>query len=313
MNNLLRILCTLVCLATVIPVFGETLSSPERGGKQPALRIGLIADPQYTDADPNIGRYYRQSLPKLEQAVDDLNKTGVDFTLMLGDVADRSASDFPHVLERFGKLDNPLYCTTGNHDYKGFESRSDLFRRLGMPGEYYAFSRNGWTFVMLNTNDLSAYAPDDGEKQQEYQLLRDKAVRDKRNNTASYNGGIGKEQMTWLAETLRSAQKAGDKVVVCTHHPLAPENGFTALNDRDILAVLSQWSCVKLVLSGHHHSGGFAMAEGIPCVTLQGMVETQDQNAYGILELDDDRIVIKGKGRCQSREFAIRADSAQAS
>jgi hypothetical protein len=45
---------------------------------------------------------------------------------------------------------------------------------------------------------------------------------------------------------------------------------------------------------------------GVPFVTLKGMVETKNTNAFSTLRLYDDRIALIGHGREPSREFAIR-------
>lgn len=58
--------------------------SPHR----PTLRFGLIADPQYADAPPDLehNRYYRHSLRKLSAAITELNALPLDFVVTLGDL-----------------------------------------------------------------------------------------------------------------------------------------------------------------------------------------------------------------------------------
>lgn len=93
--------------------------------------------------------------------------------------------------------------------------------------------------------------------------------------------------------------------MVLSHHPVWPAEGFTALNDREILETLARYACVKGVVSGHHHIGAFATYEGIPCITTEGMVETADRNAYGVLEIYPDRFVLAGKGRSRTYDVTI--------
>ena len=45
---------------------------------QPLLKIGLVMDAHYADSDPQIGRYYRESLPKMREAVERFNAEKVD-------------------------------------------------------------------------------------------------------------------------------------------------------------------------------------------------------------------------------------------
>ena len=55
-------------------------------------------------------------------------------------------------------LNNEIYHITGNHDYKEVTDNSVLYRQLSMPSEYYSFKKQNWVFIMLNTNEVSAYA-----------------------------------------------------------------------------------------------------------------------------------------------------------
>jgi beta-galactosidase len=92
-------------------------------------------------------------------------------------------------------------------------------------------------------------------------------------------------------------------VLVFSHHPLYPESAFTALNNIEILNVITDYSCVKAVFSGHHHAGSFAYYKNIPVVTVEGMVETEGENAFGIVQLYDNKIVVEGTERMTSREL----------
>ena len=56
---------------------------------------------------------------------------------------------------------------------------------------------------------------------------------------------------------------------------------------------------------GHNHKGGFGERDGVGFVTLQGMVETKDTTAYGVLEVFEDRMVVEGRGRVTSREMVF--------
>ncbi len=92
-------------------------------------------------------------------------------------------------------------------------------------------------------------------------------------------------------------------MLIFCHHPLWPESGLTALNNLEILDTIDNRSCVKAVFCGHHHPGDFAYHGDIPVITVEGMVETENENAFGVVELRGDRITVKGTGRMSSREF----------
>lgn len=274
-------------------------------GKQP-LRIGLIADIQYADKDSRGTRFYRESIPKLAESVTALNEQRVDFTVVLGDLVDEGPKDLPAVLDELDRLERPVHNLLGNHDFEKVEHPDDLYRAFRMPAPYYAVDTAGWRFVFLNTNELSAYATaPHTAKGKAYRRLAEAFEKQGRGKAQPWNGGVGKTQLTWLRKQLKQAQEGGQQVLVFTHHPLLPEdNGHEALNNRELLALLSKYKQVKAVISGHNHKGAFAMHGGsLPCITLEGMVETEDGNAYGILTISEGKLVIAGSGRMTSREF----------
>lgn len=110
--------------------------------------------------------------------------------------------------------------------------------------------------------------------------------------------------MKWLEKQLRKAGKENLKVLVFMHHPLFPEdNTHDALNNREILDLLTKYRQVKAAISGHNHAGAFGVYRGLPCITLEGMVETAGSNAYGILTLLESKLIVSGTGRLTSREI----------
>lgn len=271
------------------------------------LKIGLIADIQYADAETRGTRYYKNSLNKLKTCVEDLNHQNVHFSLNLGDIIDRNAKDLNSVLTILKKLRKPVYTTTGNHDYHGTTENKILYKKLGMPAEYYAFKQKDWLFIMLNTNEVASYANISGTwKEKELKTMVDSIKTAKGANAAEYNGGISSRQLKWMDSLLAGAQKGKQKVLIFSHHPLDFSRGFTALNSGEILSVISKYQCVKALFAGHHHSGDFGYHANIPCITLEGMVETSDQNAYGILELYQDNLQVKGIGRTKSYRFSLK-------
>lgn len=57
----------------------------------------------------------------------------------------------------------------------------------------------------------------------------------------------------------------------------------------------------------NYHAGAFAVFEGVPCLTFQGMVETERTNAYAVVRLFADRLEVVGRGREPSRELPLRS------
>ncbi|MEE1945162.1 metallophosphoesterase [Pedobacter sp. KR3-3] len=297
MNKLTQLFAVLAVLAS----FTAKAQQPK-----PILKIGLMADIQYADADTRGSRYYRNSLGKLKACVEDLNKQKVQFAINLGDITDRNPKDLDSVLPILKGLKNPVYNTTGNHDYQSIKENKALYAKLRMPAEYYSFAKKDWLFIMLNTNEVASYTNVSGTwKEKELKTMMDSIKAVKGVNAEEYNGGISSRQLKWLDSLLAKAQARNQKVLIFSHHPLDFAKGLTALNSDEILKVVAKYSCIKALIAGHHHSGAFGYHLGLPCVTLEGMVETADKNAYAILELYPNSFEIKGSGRTKSYKFKL--------
>ncbi|WP_293916613.1 MULTISPECIES: metallophosphoesterase [unclassified Sphingobacterium] len=266
------------------------------------VQIGLIADPQYAEKEISGSRYYRKSLLKLDTAVSVFNKASLDFSVVMGDFVDQGIKDLPAVMSRLEKLKSPVYGLLGNHDYVDAPDKDSLFLQFRMPSSYYKWDVGNWTFIILNTNELSKYASTEGTAAfEDWNRLNANLKNQERKNAAPWNGGISTAQLSWLQKQLAEAEAASRDIIIFTHHPLFPENGFEALNNREILAVMEKHPHIRAVISGHHHEGNFVHYKGIPMITLEGMIETESQNAYGIMRLFSDRIEIEGNGRLTSR------------
>lgn len=277
---------------------------------KPILSVGLVADPQYADIPPVATRHYRASLDKLSAAIDHFNGLELDFCVNAGDTIDKDWASFEPILKRFEKSRHKFHHALGNHDFEILEEqKAQAPGRLGMEKRYYSFSRAGFCFVILDTNDISIYAhkKDAPETEMAFNFL---------SRVASYNvphyqpwnGAIGPAQMKWFDETCRKAAEAKEKVLAFAHHPIHPApNNHNAWNSDALLQKLDQHRNIVAWFNGHNHYGAFAERNGVPCITLKGMVETPDTNAFSVLRLWTDRMVLTGSGRELSREIMFRA------
>ena len=176
-----------------------------------------------------------------------------------------------------------------------------------MPAEYYSFKKGDWLFIMLNTNEIASYSNIKGTwKEAELPVMLDRIKSSKRNNDQDWNGGISSKQLQWLKDQLQEAQKNGMKVLVLSHNPIYPATEFTALNDQEILDTIADFSCVKCVISGHHHTGAFAYYKNIPCITTEGMIETESKNAFGVVDIYENGLVLTGYGRTKSYTIPLK-------
>lgn len=290
----------------VLSVILSTTMLYAQKNKEPLMKFGVIADIQYCNCETQGSRFYRNSLDKLDKCIEELNRQQVDFTVNLGDLVDRDSHiNLDSVLIRQQKLNTPIYNTTGNHDYGGVKNNQELYKKLNMPSAYYSFEKADWLFIMLNTNEVAEYANIEGsELKRELDEIKQIIKSEGRSNGAIYNGGISKVQMQWLKKQLDKSKKEQKNVIIFTHHPLAGIEKLTAFNDKEMIDLISTYSSVKCVISGHHHPGAFAMQDNISFITTEGMVETDDQNAYAIVEIHLDKIEFKGFGRTKS--YVIR-------
>lgn len=273
----------------------------------PLLSFGLTTDVQYADADPEGERHYRESIPKLKAAVEDLAKQKLPFTLHLGDMIDRDFASFARILPLFEPLGHPVRHLLGNHDYTIAEDcKASVATTLGMPADHYAFTVSGVRFVMLDTNDVSTYKHPEGSKED---LEAEAALNamGTAKNAKPWNGGASPAQLAWLEKELADADAAKTPVLVCGHHPLLSEDGLHAWNNRDLIKLIESHPCVRAYLCGHNHAGEQVISNGVPYLTFKSILHEPGVTAYAVVRLHPAKLVIEGRGREASREIPLRA------
>ncbi|MES2437897.1 MAG: metallophosphoesterase [Verrucomicrobiota bacterium] len=284
--------------ASISPTRAAEVSS-----RTPLLSFGLITDVQYTDADPEGERHYRESPGKLRTAVEWLATKNLAFTLHLGDFIDRDFKAFATVLPLLDGLGHPVRHALGNHDYTVADvEKPGIVKTLGMPHDHYQFTASGVRFVMLDTNDRSTYkhaggTPDDVE----CEALLEKLAAENLKNAKPWNGGLSAAQLEWLEKELAEADAAKEPVILCGHHPLLPEDGYQVWNSRAVIAVIDRHPCVKAYFNGHNHAGAEVVRNGVPYITFKSVLHEPGVNAYSGIRLYPDRLEIEGNGREVSR------------
>ncbi|MEY4940182.1 MAG: hypothetical protein RIQ93_1917 [Verrucomicrobiota bacterium] len=279
-----------------------------RGASAPAFTMGLAADAQYADVEPKGTRFYRLGHPRLGAALEHFNSRGVAFSVHLGDLIDREWKSFDDMLPVLATSRARCHQLLGNHDFEVLdEYKSRVPQRLGMNGRHQFFDHQAFRFVVLDTNDVSTYGRRAGSAEYaaaEQELARLQAA--KVRNAKAWNGGIGAAQLAWFDRACREARSAGRKVIVFAHHPVFPENDHNLWNAGDVLALIDRHPHVVAWFNGHNHAGGFGERDGVPFVTLRGMVETANTSAYATAQVLADRIIVTGHGREPSRELVFR-------
>lgn len=277
-------------------------------GEAPLLSFGLITDVQYADADPQGERHYRESVPKLREAVADLAKEKLPFTLHLGDLIDRDAASFAAVLPLLDRLGHPVRHLLGNHDFDVVDAeKPGVSKRMGMPADHYPFTASGVRFLMLDTNDLSTYKHAAGSEETEEAMRMMKSLADGgAKNAKPWNGGVSRVQLEWLKKELAAAEEAKEQVIVCSHHPLLPEEGHHAWNNREVIALLRGQRHVRACFCGHNHAGNEVTDDGVPHITFKSLLHEPGVTAYSVVRLYRDRLAIEGRGREKSRVIPLR-------
>lgn len=269
----------------------------------PQFRIGAIADAQYADKDDADIHFYRRSPLKLAEAIGTLNQADIDFAFHLGDFIDGDFKSYDTMLPIARRLRQPLHFVLGNHDFNIAEDKKlGLPQLLGMPARYYSFEHKGWVFVVLDGNDLSTYGWPAGSPQDvESRRIHSETYA----QSPTWNGGIGATQIAWLEKILTEADAKGQKVALLCHFPIAPADRDNLWNASEVISRIAPHPSVKLWLNGHNHNGGYAAVSGIHCVTMKGMLDTE-QPAYAVLSFYADHIALKGYGRQPDLSLALR-------
>lgn len=289
---------------------GTAVAAPfiARGANRELFAIGLVADAQYADVPDKGTRFYRASIGKLGAAVEHFNRTDLAFCVHLGDLIDREWRSFDEIARPLSESRHRWHQLLGNHDFDVLDTEKPRVpERLGMKWRYGAFDHGGLRFVVLDTNDVSAYAHPAGAPERaaaEQELARMQAA--KVRQAKPWNGGVGAGQLAWLERELTAARRSGLRVVVFAHHPVWPDNDHNVWNAPEVLAVLDRHPHVVAWFNGHNHAGAFGERAGVPFVTLKGMVETTATTAYAITRFLPDRLILEGQGREPSRELKFR-------
>ncbi len=301
---MIKIFILFLYFLTRIQTPGIMNNTDKKQADEPIISFGLIADVQYCNCDKTGSRYYRNSLPKLEEAIGGLNAADLDFIINLGDLIDRDFKSFEPVLNILKNSRHRIYHLHGNHDYNvrnGYKKKiCDL---LTGKDSYYSFSRYGFRFIALNSCEISTYS---GSRRSAV-VARDMITRLSNKgypNAFEWNGGMSEDQIEWLRSELENASINNEYVLVFSHHTVEPAGTHNIYNREEILELISAYDNIIAWFCGHDHSGGYGNFNRTHFVILHGMVETAESNAWAIVEIYDNKLWIKGRGREKSQILA---------
>jgi hypothetical protein len=295
--------------AALLAPFAGFSAQPAVAQNAPTFRFGIIADPQYAPAVPNLrlNRYYANSLWKLSEAIAELNKHDLKFVATLGDIIDRHWESYSHVMPVYDQLKHERFFLLGNHDYDvAADYLQSVVRNAGMPRAYYDFAGGGYRFIVLDGNDVSLFAPPRNDPRRELAAERLAALKAKgATNAQTWNGSLSDQQFAWLEATIARAKTAGEKVIVMGHYPIYPVNEHNLWDSERIVALISASDNVVAYFCGHNHAGNYGEIGRKAFVNFKGMVDTPDTTAFSVVEVYPERVEIKGFGREGNRTLTI--------
>ena len=296
----------ILTLALIILLFGCTSEGATQtiDNVNSIVYLGVMADCQYANQPDRGKRLYRLSALKLDSAVNEFNASDLDHVIHLGDFIDTGLENYDIVLQKQQNLKIPMTHVLGNHDFSVPDSlKYNVPSYLGLMKRYFSFYIKSWKFIVLDGNDVSLHAwSKNSPKYIESKNIYEKLYSDQ----PKYNGALGKSQLVWLKRELEKSELKNENVIILCHFPVLPEGSHHQLwNWKEIIALLSNYKCVKAWLNGHNHAGGYDKRNGIHYVTFKGMVDSRE-NSFAKLTISDEVIKIIGFGREKSRELILK-------
>jgi len=284
-----------------------------------------------------VKRCYRGALATLSNAVDwwlDLPESESPlFIAQLGDLIDGmngpdklNCADgaLSKAMGHLNRLPCPSINLVGNHELYNYDraalSKADWLQHGDK--EYYAFTPvPGWRVAVVDSYQIAliGHADDDPRRLEAVDMLAKEnpnvhpdgragdwfeGMEDAgyRRRFVPYNGGFGREQLEWLKSELRSAARAGERVLVLSHVPLHPEacgGGNMAWDYEEALEVMRSeeaGGCVAAVFCGHDHKGTYHQDEFRVhhCTFASPLNKGEEGSAFGMVKVKPDCLEIRG-------------------
>jgi predicted phosphodiesterase len=269
--------------------FSQTISIKTRA------RFGIFTDSHYANSAPRGIRYYKESISKMTECVELMNRQKVDFLIELGDFKDQDTPPnknntllYLHIIESvFKQFKGPRYHVLGNHDLDNISKEEFANRvdntKIPVNSSFYAFDLRGLHFIVLDAN-FKSDGTDYGN-----------------GNFAWQDTNIPPAEIDWLKRDLKSTDKPA---IVFIHQQLDGDGEFCVNNAEEVRAILENSSKTFAVFQGHYHQGHYSQINGIHYYTLKAMVDGSGShaNAYALVEVfDDGAIMITGYRRVKTK------------
>ncbi|MDT0553462.1 metallophosphoesterase [Urechidicola vernalis] len=267
--------------------------------------IGIVSDCQYCDCEIKWDRYFKKSPERLRQAVEELNKHDLEYTIHLGDFIDKEFKSFDSILPTWNLLKSKSYHVLGNHDFDVADSlKPFIAEKMGLKKRYYSFEVGNWKFIVLDGTDLSTYGSEVSKQKEADNMLLVKE-KDSLPYAMFYNGGLSSEQIKWVKSELELSKNNNQNVGFYCHFPANPIDNHNFWNVNEFNQLTKNYPNVKVFMNGHNHAGSYLEKDGIHYITFKGMVDTENESAFATATFTKDSILIKGFGREINRSLKI--------
>ncbi|MBX3120508.1 MAG: metallophosphoesterase [Fimbriimonadaceae bacterium] len=243
-------------------------------------RIGLLTDIHYADAPARGTRFYRESLPKIEEARQHFQTEKIDALIELGDLIDSAdqatAEDEMRFLKaalgEISQMSPVQRFTLGNHCLAKVK-RADFLQAVGQKTGHTTLELDHWKAIILDACHKADGTPYDA------------------GNFVWTDTSIPDWQIDWLRQELSNTKK---HVLVCVHQRIdwtgasRPSTGVASA--AKVRQAIDDAKNVRIVLQGHTHENAYVKLAETHYVTLRAVVEGTGQanNGYGVLSLYED-------------------------
>eukprot|EP01060_Flectonema_neradi_P017603 TRINITY_DN24468_c0_g1_i1.p1 TRINITY_DN24468_c0_g1~~TRINITY_DN24468_c0_g1_i1.p1 ORF type:complete len:463 (+),score=51.61 TRINITY_DN24468_c0_g1_i1:61-1449(+) len=277
---------------------------------KPLFSFAVFADTQYGTMKPSGMRYYKQSLAKMNEMRNYLleEEPDLSFVTHLGDMTQEKATQHRDAVLR--ELREPLpqtYHVLGNHDFKGISSQEEVNKAFNLSSRRYVFDHpviasSNYKLIAVDTSAVSTFGNDPSSSgYKEAVSMSHSLKKSGQLHWETHNGGVGKDQMGWLENEIRTACESNQTVILFAHTPLLTghnNNDMHTWDKMNILDTLSKYKCVKVWLNGHvhvHRHVTYLAAEDhhLHLWTTSGMVQTVN-NSFVVVDVHPDKLLLRG-------------------
>ncbi|QTD37298.1 metallophosphoesterase [Polaribacter batillariae] len=223
--------------SAIAPITLSAQNNTTKSSKKKVLRVAHVTDIHMSDGNDAPNRF--------KKCIADVKKHNVDFFLNGGDTimaADYGDITRERVLEQWKLWDElkqefkeyEMYSCLGNHDMwwaapdkkDSMYGKDYVIKRMEMQSRYYSFFKNGWYFIVLDSNNSRA-------------------------------GSLDKEQRAWLENELSKMPKDAS-VLVMSHYPILAVStipyGGSHTDSKYIMKLFYKHPNKKIhCISGHMH------------------------------------------------------------